>query len=345
MKICLLADLHFGVKHNDGVFLENQLSFLRSLKEELKNRNIVDIIILGDIFDNRYELDISTINKVFDLISRDFADFHIKMIVGNHDTYYKNTAEVNSLKIFQDLINVEVFDKPLLYHSFYNRDVLFLPWITDYTKTSDILDSYLTDRVPICFAHLDILDSMMDKYRVSENGISLKLLSKYFDHVYTGHYHKRSHLISDSITADYIGSPYELTMIDENEPKGAGILDLENLELTYISNTISSKFKTLLYPHEFSMNDIRSNYVKVKIRNEYENDIAKISEYKAKIMEYKPAKLLNDEYENTEIIDFDLSEISNFDLLDISLKYIEDSNLNHKEETIAKFRDLYNKYV
>ena len=68
MKVALLADLHFGVKRGDQIWMNSQVRFFKNqLVPELKKQNIKDIWILGDVFDTRESVNVNVISTVIDM--------------------------------------------------------------------------------------------------------------------------------------------------------------------------------------------------------------------------------------------------------------------------------------
>ena len=71
-KVACISDIHLGVHQNAHTWHEIALDFARWLDQELKLRDIKDIIIAGDIFHNRHEIGVNTIHcarKFFDILS------------------------------------------------------------------------------------------------------------------------------------------------------------------------------------------------------------------------------------------------------------------------------------
>ena len=98
MKIALLNDTHFGVRNDSDAFRQHQVDFLENqFFPYLKEHKIKTLIHLGDVVDRRKFINhqtASTFRKVFfDKLWQEKIDTHI--IIGNHDTYFKNTNEVN----------------------------------------------------------------------------------------------------------------------------------------------------------------------------------------------------------------------------------------------------------
>ena len=57
--------------------------------------------------------------------------------------------------------------------------------------------------------------------------------------VCTGHYHHKS----TEKNINYLGSPYEMTWMDYEDPKGFHIIDTETRELTRVVNQIRMFYK------------------------------------------------------------------------------------------------------
>src|SRR5210317_1177467 len=101
MKIALLNDTHFGARNDSEAFRNYQTDFLENqFFPYLKEHNITTLIHLGDVVDRRKFINHQTASifrKVFfDKLWQEKIDTHI--IIGNHDTYYKNTNEVNAVE-------------------------------------------------------------------------------------------------------------------------------------------------------------------------------------------------------------------------------------------------------
>ena len=100
MKIALINDTHFGARNDSQAFMD----YFRKFYEEiffptLEERGIRNIIHLGDVVDRRKFINWKTVYQMremfFDQCYGRYIDLHL--IVGNHDTYFRNTNLVNSL--------------------------------------------------------------------------------------------------------------------------------------------------------------------------------------------------------------------------------------------------------
>ena len=132
MTIALITDQHLDGRKGSGVFWNYFEKFYENVFfPYLKKNKITTVIDLGDTFDNRKSVDFNVLQRVkkkyFDVLQDMGIELH--MILGNHDTYYKNTNEVNSPDLLLcDYNNITVYNEPttviicLLYTSPSPRD-------------------------------------------------------------------------------------------------------------------------------------------------------------------------------------------------------------------------------
>src|SRR5210317_1547661 len=101
MRIAILNDTHCGIRNSSDIFIDYQERFYTEVFfPYLKENHIKHIIHLGDYYEHRRFINFKALNsnrKVF--LERLRSDgITMDIIPGNHDTYYKNTNELNSLK-------------------------------------------------------------------------------------------------------------------------------------------------------------------------------------------------------------------------------------------------------
>jgi DNA repair exonuclease SbcCD nuclease subunit len=191
------------------------------------------------------------------------VDTHI--IIGNHDTYFKNTNEVNSVS--ELCTTYDGVNEPWIYTNPKEVELggcrmLFLPWICDdnYEESIYAIDNSTSE---ICMGHLEIKGFEMQKGIVNEQGLE-KSQFKRFEKVISGHFHKKS----DNGHIYYLGAQYEQTWSDYKDPKGFHIFDTETRELERISNPLRIHKK-------FIYNDKDNDYSKVDL-SEFNNTFVKV---------------------------------------------------------------------
>ena len=233
MKIALITDTHFGARSDSipfDTFFEK--FYTEKFFPELEERQIKTIIHLGDIFDRRKFINFNTYKKCREYFFDKCRDLGIDMhmIPGNHDTYFKNTNEVNSPELLlKDYDNITIYPE-VTKLSFDNRDILFTPWICsdNYKQTMEAIDE--TD-AKVCFGHYELSGFQMYKGHANDHGMDPAVFNK-FDLVCSGHFHHRSS--NGNIT--YLGNPYEITWSDYDDPRGFHIYDTGTNELEFIQN-------------------------------------------------------------------------------------------------------------
>ena len=268
MKICLITDTHFGVK-NDNLVMQKyfQMFYSGIFFPYLEDNNIKTVIHLGDLVDRRKFVNYVTLSNIrSNFIHRLQAmgiDTHV--IVGNHDTYYRNTTKVNSIReLLGDLSFVNIYDEPKDIN-IGGLDICMMPWICsgNFDQCMKVLRN---TKSQVLMGHLELQGFLMQKGVYSESGLT-KEDFKNFDLVYSGHFHYKSKL--DSIC--YLGSPYELSWSDFEVEKGFHIFDTETRELEFIKNPYRLYHK-IYYDEEvdYSNHDLSyytDTYIKLIVKN------------------------------------------------------------------------------
>jgi DNA repair exonuclease SbcCD nuclease subunit len=279
-KIACISDIHLGVHQNSQTWHDIAIKFAYWLKSTLLERNIKDIIIAGDIFHDRHLIGVNTIhaaNRFFNILE----DFNIVAITGNHDCFYKDKSDVNSISILNNK-NVTVFEE-LRNFKIRDKSFTFCPWGTE------------AKSIPKCdviVGHFDIINFRMNQHKVCEHGFENTFLHDKADLVISGHFHFREHrFYPGGKSILYLGSPHELDFGDRDQQKGVSILDVDTLDVEFIENTFSPKHKrintakifdgSIKNVEEIVRNNIVSLYVDNKLTAQHiDSIITKISQYK-----------------------------------------------------------------
>ena len=141
MKIALLNDTHCGIRNSADIFLDNAAKFYDDVFfPYVKENNIKQIVHLGDYYDNRKAINIKALHHNRKHFLEPMRELGIRMdiIPGNHDCYFKDTNNPNSLKeLLGYFINeVAIIEKPttLTYDSL---NMALIPWInkSNYEET------------------------------------------------------------------------------------------------------------------------------------------------------------------------------------------------------------------
>ena len=268
MKIAVLNDTHWGARNDSPAFVNYFNRFYDEIFfPYLQENNIKTVIHLGDVVDRRKFINFQVAHNFQKKFWKRLWDLKIDthIIIGNHDTYYKNTNEVNAME--QLITTFDGINEPWIYTkpktvNFDGLDILFLPWICDDTM-EESLHSIDKSTAQIVMGHLEIKGFEMHKGYLNDHGLE-KDMFKRFEKVITGHFHKKS----DDGHIYYLGCPYQITWSDYNCPKGFHIFDTQTRELERIPNPLIM-FKKFVY------NDKNEDYSKKNL-SEYENTFVKL---------------------------------------------------------------------
>ena len=231
-RVASFADIHAGVHGASPLWHNITLEYAEWLKRELIARDIKDIIIPGDVLDDRNEISVTTLHmlpqffKILDC-------FNIIIVVGNHDCYYSKRSDIHSLGVLNSWENITVVDKAVNVN-LHERNITFCPWntpIEEITK-SDII-----------FGHFDIQSFKMGGTKICEHGIKSADLLQKAKLIVTGHYHITQERVYSNGSILYLGSPYELNWGESNTPKGFYIIDITDYSYEFVENKFSPKHR------------------------------------------------------------------------------------------------------
>jgi|TARA_Y100000590_G_scaffold233520_1_gene263060 predicted phosphodiesterase len=257
MKIALLNDTHFGARNDNPAFVKyfnrfyDEIFFPYIIQNDIKT-----LIHLGDVVDRRKFINFNTAHNFQENFWKRLWDLKIDthIILGNHDTYYKNTNKVNFthlIKTFDGANEPWIYEKPATVN-FDGLDILLLPWICPETEEESIYEID-NSHAEVAMGHLEIKGFEMHKGHFQEVGLEMDQFKR-FDKVLSGHYHRKS----DNGTIYYLGTQYEITWSDYQCPKGFHIFDTDTRELTRISNPLTM-FEKIIY------NDTKQSYTNMDI--------------------------------------------------------------------------------
>jgi DNA repair exonuclease SbcCD nuclease subunit len=236
MKIALITDTHFGARSDSQQFDSYFKKFYdNTFFPELEKQGITQIIHLGDCFDRRKYINFSSLKSCKEYFFDRIQSMNIKMdmIVGNHDTFYKNTNDVNSPELLlKEYQNIRTFENPTEV-TYEDRSIIFLPWLCadNYTQAVDLIKD---TKAKVCFGHLEIAGFVMYKGQnntESHDGMDSNLF-KNFDLVCSGHFHHKH----GKNNIQYLGNPYQLFWNDYEDSRGFHIFDTDTLELEFVKN-------------------------------------------------------------------------------------------------------------
>lgn len=231
-QIALITDTHWGARADSPIFAQHISRFYEEVFfPYLDEHNINFIIHLGDIVDRRKYINYVTaknLTKDFIAPIRNKNKF-LYALIGNHDTFYKNTNEVNSMDVlYGDRAGFTYISEPIEIDL--DCKILMMPWICadNYDKCMKMIQE--TD-AQVLFGHLELKGFEMYKGQPNDHGFESSMFDK-FDVVCSGHFHHKS----SRGNIHYLGAPYEMTWSDYDDPRGFHVFDTKTRQLTFIQN-------------------------------------------------------------------------------------------------------------
>ena len=331
MKIALLTDTHFGARNDNLNFNDYFYQFYEGVFfPYLQQNGIKHCIHLGDLMDRRKYVSYRILKDFRERFIQPFLHLEIDLhiLVGNHDIYFRNTNDVNSL---QELLggkykNIHIYPEAQEV-DFGGFPILMMPWINPQNEiySFGMMDETKADTM---VSHLEVVGFEMHGGHFSESGFDKSQFKK-FDTIFSGHYHKKS----DDGQIYYLGTPYQMTWSDYNCPKGFHVFDTETRELTRIVNP-QKIFEKIYYDdtqENYDIHDVnqyKNKYVKLVVVNK--NDLYKFDKFtdrlfKADCHEVKIIEDFTDLDANT--VSDDILENSQ-DTMTLLGKYIDDLDVN-----------------
>ena len=111
----------------------------------------------------------------FDVLAE--REINVHMLAGNHDTYFKNTNDVNSVGLLmQEYKNIHVIDSPQ--NIFVgDHEICMVPWICPENYEQSI-ETIKNTEAKICCGHFEIQGFAMYRGMPSEEGLERGIFRK-----------------------------------------------------------------------------------------------------------------------------------------------------------------------
>lgn len=213
-KAAVFTDIHFGLKSNSSQHNDDCLDFVKWAVKTARAQGCETAMFLGDWHNNRASINIVTLNyslRALELLNDNFDVVYF--IPGNHDLYYRDKRDIQSVDWARHLRNVQIVND-----WFNSGDVVIAPWLVgdDHKKIPGLKGQYM-------FGHFELPGYMMNAMvEMPDHGEIKREDFNNFEHVFTGHFHKRQ--TKKNIT--YIGNCFPHNYADAGDDE-RGLMILE----------------------------------------------------------------------------------------------------------------------
>lgn len=213
-RAILFTDIHHGNKSNSLTFNQDCSDFVDWVCAVARERKIDTCIFLGDWNHSRASINIATLNfstQNLEKLNNTFDVVH--MFPGNHDEYYRDRRDYNSIPFVNKFKNIQ----------FYNDittvdNCTFVPWLVgdEYKRMSKLKSQYVFGHFELPHFFMNAMVQMPDHGEVKSEDFAN------CGTVFSGHFHKRQE--KDNVA--YIGNAFGHNYSDAwDDERGIAILE------------------------------------------------------------------------------------------------------------------------
>ena len=328
-KIAIIGDLHFGF---GNIRISKRTYMNKVIKpkidwaiQKMKQNGVKYIIQLGDLFDDRKNVDISILDDVYEIIEK-LKDFEIYSIIGNHDIYYRNTRFPNSPSIIlKNFKNIHIIED-LSREKIGSKEFLLVPWIVNDDDKRKFFNE-IDKMADVCIGHFEPshISYTNDVHCYGDYCLPSNIKSpvfKSFDVIFSGHIHTRQTVKNFY----YVGTLYPFTWKDYGSPKGICLYDIDNGNIEFIDN--EPMMHKIDYDREIAgkaFDDIdfsKYNDKIIMILISERTDRQELTKFLKLVHDHEPLSVQVEIVEMEKIVENNVSdnikiELSNNDILDI----------------------------
>ena len=213
-KAACFTDIHFGMKSGSRTHNMDCEEFVKWFCKEAKAGGAETCIFLGDWHHNRATTDVSTMNYTVSNLERLNETFEkTYFMVGNHDLFYKDKREINSVEFMRLFPNIVPITE-----LFTEGDVTLLPWLVgeEWKGVKDIKSRYVFGHFELPYFKMNAMVEMPDHGELQPDHFVNQ------EYVFSGHFHKRQ--TKGNVT--YIGNAFPHNYADAwDDERGMMFLD------------------------------------------------------------------------------------------------------------------------
>ena len=202
------------MKGNSRIHNDDCEEFIHWFIGQAKAHNCETCIFLGDWHHHRSATNVSTMNYTVSNVERlakSFKNFYF--INGNHDLFYRDKREINSVEYIRNIPNVHIVNEWIV-----KDDVAIIPWIVqdEWKKIEKLKAKYVFGHFELPYFKMNAMVDMPDVGTIKTEHF------KNCGMVFSGHFHKRQQ--NGNVT--YMGNAFPHNYADAGDDE-RGMMVLE----------------------------------------------------------------------------------------------------------------------
>lgn len=213
-KAAVFTDIHFGLKSNSKSHTDDCVEFVDWFITTAKEEGCETAIFCGDWNHNRNNLNIITMNAGLECLEKLGKHFNqVVFFPGNHDLYYKDRRDMNSVAYGKHVPGITMISEPIVID-----EVAFVPWLIgdEWRKMSKIKSRYMFGHFELPLFMMNAMVQMPDHGEINSEDLVNN------EYVFTGHFHKRQ----NKGNIHYIGNAFPHNFADSwDSERGMMILE------------------------------------------------------------------------------------------------------------------------
>lgn len=232
-KAAVFTDLHLGLKSNAKSHNDDCEEFVNWFIQIAKEQNCETAIFCGDWNHNRSNINITTLNTGLECLEKIGAAFEKTIFFpGNHDLYYKDRRDMNSVAFGRHVPGIQMITEPIVMD-----EVAFIPWLVgdEWKKIHKIKSRYMFGHFELPLFYMNAMVQMPDHGELKIEDFDRN------EYVFTGHFHKRQ----NRGNIHYIGNAFPHNFADAwDDERGMMILEWGGIP-QYIDWPNMPRYRTL----------------------------------------------------------------------------------------------------
>ena len=204
-KVACFTDIHFGLKSGSRTHNQDCENFVSWFCDTAQAQGCETAIFLGDWHHNRSTTDVSTMNYTVSNLEKLSQSFErVYFILGNHDLFYKDKREINSvefMRLFPNIVPIREL------HT--EGDVTIMPWLIgdEWTTVKQLKSRYIFGHLELPHFYMNAMVQMPDHGTIQSGHFANQ------EYVFTGHFHKRQ----NNRNIHYIGNAFPHNYADAGD--------------------------------------------------------------------------------------------------------------------------------